>query len=364
MLVGAALASHAAQDAPPRFAPPGDATEDFAVEPLIGNLAGPCGLVLRPGSPDGEPPELFFSEAAAGRVMRLQLGDELAAMAAVEGFPTRPCDALGGAHVGPLGLAFLTRTKLAVGEAGLGPGADLVRVYVIDAAAAAYDAVDATVGPITAGRRPAEGAFFGLALLEDGALFATALAAESKETKATKEEGDQDDSPADEAFLLKATVDANQVADLQRFVQLSDAGGSHPTAVTLNPNPDAQYLLVGLQGRADDAADSAIAFYSPHSGRQALTLPCGLRDVVALAYSPRGQLYAADASWADPAAGGIYRIDAAMIDGRQACRPVKIAAIVRPVSLAFGGDGNLYAAAWGAAGADAAGEIVRITGAF
>jgi hypothetical protein len=54
------------------------------------------------------------------------------------------------------------------------------------------------------------------------------------------------------------------------------------------------------------------------------------------------------------------------VDGRESCRPVKIAAIKRPTALAFTADGALYVTAFGDSagdddGAKPAGALLRIT---
>ena len=341
-VVASATSSRSAETKTPweSFADPADETEQFHAEPVVAGLARPCGLAFRPGAPEGVPAVLYFSEAGAGRVVRVDLDDSPAPIPAIIGFPTRTVPSLGGANLGPLGTAFLTRAKLAVAEAGSGA----IRVYSIDEVAPAeYGAPDHAAGPVRGS--PAGTGLFSLALLEDKALFAAGPEAPG----------------ATPSLVLKASLAANQLTDLQQFVPLAKLPqASAPTALAINFSPDSPYVVAGTAGEPGPQADSEIAFLSPRTGAKALALPCGLRDVVALAYSPGGQLYAADASWADPTAGGVYRIDAAMVAGRQACRPVKIASLLRPMSLAFGPDGVLYAAAWGSE--ENEGRLLRIAG--
>jgi hypothetical protein len=103
-----------------------------------------------------------------------------------------------------------------------------------------------------------------------------------------------------------------------------------------------------------------------------MALPTGLRDVVALAYSPSSnRLYAADLAWSAAGEGGIYRLDAGKVDGRSGLKAIKIASLERPTALAFAADNTLYAVALGAPmkdgdkqDQDAAkkGMLVKITG--
>jgi hypothetical protein len=282
--------------------------------------------------------ELFFSESGAGRVVRVAADKQDEVTAVVTGFPRAPWSSDPGRQVGPLGLAFITRTKLAVGTGGLGLGEDLIRVYALpaDAVALEYDQADHSVGPVPADSRSetGEGGFLSLATIEEEiekALFAASSG---------------DDA---EGWILKAALGGNRLSDLRPFIATRRvAGAAAPTSVTINPKPRAHYLVVGQMGEAGDDRDSRITFYGPATGAMALNLNAGLYDVCGLAYSrPSGDLYAIDFAWANPEAGGVYRIESAEVDGRESCRAVKIASVRRPTSLAFAPDGALYVTAFG-----------------
>ncbi|MAT71667.1 MAG: hypothetical protein CMJ58_19345 [Planctomycetaceae bacterium] len=362
LIIGAPSRPARADEVPtlqPPAAEAGDISAEFQSEQFLGDLNKPVGLAFRIGVGETVAPELYFAEAAAGRVSRVRLGAGQQPAPFIEGFPTRASKSLNGAEIGPLGLAFITRTKLAVGEAGAGPGVDLVRVYSLGEGPASlrYDQTDHVVGPVKPTRQPAQGGFYALALLADNALVVSSL--EAGET------ADGGQPVPGGPWLLKATVNANKAADLQRLASSSSPGPPGPFAgVTFHSDPNLPYVVASAPGVADESPDSALAWFSLQSGRVAMALPSGLRDVMAVAYSQSGQLYVADASWADPAAGGVYRIDAAMVDGLQACRPVKIAAVPCPAALAFGPDGKLYVSSWGDPDDDASGQVVRITGKF
>ncbi len=321
----------------PAFAEPADESSKYTVEKIATDLNNPCGLALRPNLPAGAPYELFFSESGAGQVVRISTDKPAEKTPVITGFPMGKFGDDREYAVGPLGLEFLTRTKLAVGTGGLGNGEDVVRVYALptDAKSLAYDQADHSVGPIPKDSRSktGEGAFFALAKIEDEldkALYVTSA-------------GDPD-----QGWVLKASMAGNKLADLQPFIATRRIiGAGSPSAATVNTKSRSHYLLIGQMGAKGSERDSLIGFYGPTSGTPALILKTGLYDVTGLAYSPSGDLYALDFAHANPKSGGVYRIDAADVNGRQSTRAVKITAIERPTSLAFTPDGVLYVTAFG-----------------
>lgn len=357
--------SGAAQDAPdkaeqasipppPAFAESGDESTKYIVEKIATDLDNPCGLVLRPSPPAGGPYELFFSESGAGQVVRLSTDKPAEKTPVITGFPLAQFREDSAYAIGPLGLEFITRTKLAVGTGGLGKGNDLVRVYSLpaDDSALTYEQADHSVGPIPNDSRSntGEGLFFALAKIEDEldkALYVTSS-------------GDPD-----QGWVLKASMAGNKLADLQPFIATRRVTGiGSPSAATVNPKSRSHYLLIGQMGDQGDERDSLLGFYGPTTGTPAVILKSGLYDITGLAYSPSGDLYALDAAHADPKSGGVYRIDAADVDGRQSARAVKIAAIERPTSLAFTPDGFLYVTAFGesaGAGQPPTGALLKIS---
>jgi hypothetical protein len=332
------VSTHAEQAAIPNFAEPADESAQYTVETLATGLNHPCGLAVRPSAPEAGPFELFFSESGAGRVVRISTDKPSEVTPIVTDFPIAALDdATLAERAGPLALAFLTKSKLAVGAGGLPLGEDQIRVYALpdDAMPLKYDQADHSVGPVPAGDRTktGEGDFFALARIDEDvekALYAVSA-------------GD-----AEQGWLLKAAAAGNKLADLQPFIATTKiTGAGRPLAVTVNPRPRSHYLLVGQAGETGDERDSVIGFYGPATGTPALMFKAGLYDVAGLAYSSNGDLYAVDLGLHNKQVGGVYRIDAAEVDGRESCRPVKIAAVERPTSLAFTPDGSLYVTAFG-----------------
>ena len=141
-----------------------------------------------------------------------------------------------------------------------------------------------------------------------------------------------------------------------------------PVAVTISPRGE---IVVGQMGEINIEGDSLVTFYNAKSGEMLMNLPAdGLYDITALAYSPKGQLYAADFAWMNHdtetgvnAGGGIYQLIAANKDGQQAITKKLIAELDKPSAMAFGIDGSLYVTVIGPHKADqdaAEGKLVRI----
>jgi hypothetical protein len=349
LLVTWAKAARCFADEPPPFAEARDESDLYAVETVIANLDNPASVAVRPGWTATGPFELYIAESGAGQVVRLMSDNATSATPAVTGFPLKRLDGDPGFEVGPLGLEFLSRNRLAVGTGGLGAGADLVRVYALpdDNAAIPYEKADHSAGPVAPGSRSkaGEGVFFSLAKT-DKALFVA------------PHSGD------DQGWILKALLDANRAAALEpAMATRATAGVPSPAAVTVDPRPQHHYLVVGQRGLPTAERDSRLTMYSPTSGAVALNLNAGLRDIFALAYSPTGDLYAADFSSAQPDEGGVFRLEAARVDGRESCRAVKIAGVVRPTALAFTADGALYVTAFGARSDDdrPSGALLKVT---
>ena len=134
--------------------------------------------------------------------------------------------------------------------------------------------------------------------------------------------------------------------------------------MAIDPRDHHHYLVVGARGEDTDAPDSRLTMYSPTSGAVALNVATGLRDIKAIAFSPGGDLYATDFADAAVDEGGVFRLEAAEVDGRESCRAIKIAAVVRPTSLAFAFDGTLYVTALGKyedAGAKPTGALLKVS---
>jgi len=312
-------------ESPVTFAPVGDESENYSVETVLEGLDRPGGVVFRANSAKAGPHELFLVENGAGRIIRIGTNGPREIHEVVTGLLKNSLEGDFFSQLGPVGLAFLTRTKLAVGGGGQGA----VGVYLLpdDGSAVAADEANHTVGA------SGNGAFFAIAQ-SDTTLFMTG-------------------ANGDRGWIFQSEIEANRLATLSSFAtssfattKKSDAHGM-ATGIAISPSPRPPFLVVAYPGNLETRQDSTISFYVSSIGTVAMNLGTGLHDVVALAYSPTGQLYAVDLAWEKEEASGVYR-----------------PSVQRPTSMAFTPDGTLYVTALGASDSKKQGVLVKITGKF
>ncbi len=310
---------------------------------VASGLAHPWGIAIQPGSFD-----VLVSETSAGQITRISPAKNHQASPAITGFGVESENKPFGLGWGPLGLAFLDRVTLAVGEGSHPRGEDLIRVYTLpdDNHALTVDAAAQKLGPIAAGAEAGggEGDFL--------------CVANSPSELFVVGEGDRE-----QGWILRAALNGVTAGQLKTFVKTKpDTGAIAPNALAISKRGE---IVLGLRGTLDKPNDSVLAFYNGRSGKLLLRLETQLNDVAGLAYHPRsGLLYAIDLSWSDPSRGGLYRLDSVLEQGRQAIRPLRVATLERPTSMAFAPDGTLYVTVLGAdvSPTSKSGQVIRIRG--
>ncbi len=312
------------------------------VETVVGGLSNPCGLAIQP-----ETGHVFVSDSAAGRIIRVVDGK---AEDVITGFPQ---DIYGKGpmySIGPLGLAFLDKDTLVVGDGGFKDGEEYVRIYTIPAAGKAaldYDKdTKAKLGPILGKDdvKP-EGNLYGVAIGKT-AIYVTCNGDDTK------------------GWISKIDINGTKFGDLARYIPTKEAVEvDAPVAITLSAEGE---LVVGQMGEMNVAKDALLTFYSAKTGKKLLNLPTGLFDITGLAYQPKtGLLFATDFAWMDAKEGGLFRLDRKMKDGKMGVEAVKVVGLDKPTALAFAADGTLYATVVGPKGekdnAPKEGSLVKIT---
>jgi DNA-binding beta-propeller fold protein YncE len=313
--------------------------QDRKPETVLVNLLNPCGIAIQP-----QTGHVFVSSRFGVYCYdpSYKKPKEHRAAVEIDGYPDRAGVFGSGPkyEIGPLGLAFLDKDHLVVGDGSRRAGEDFVRVYKIPAKLPGAndwtkeDAAVASVGPIKAGTDSAkgEGTFYGVAV-GAGAIWATS-------------QGDATKGWVAKAEIKDAKASELKIGELKPSIatmSATDSVGPGPITFT----PDGKELIVGLVGSTDsDSADSVLAFYDPTNGSLKRKLKTGLRDVSGLAYSPKTHtLYATDFAWKTPHEGGLFALK---IEG-DTVTTTKIAALDKPTALAFDPSGHLYVSIMGTA---------------
>jgi len=297
--------------------------QELEPELLVTNLENPSGIAIQP-----ETGHVFV--ASRYGVYRYTPQEHDVSLEIV-GFPK---DVYGKGpmyDVGPLGLAFLDKERLVVGDGSRPDGSELVRIYKVgteplDKPQKEDDAVY-TGGPIEAGEQTAkgEGNFYGVAIGAD-AIFITCNGDDTKGWVSKIELSDGEPGELKPAIATKVATEVDA-----------------PVAITFSP--DGKDLIVGQMGEMNVPGDSLYTVYDPNSGDLKQSLQTNLSDIAGMAYSPSGKLYVTDFAWAQTADGGLFRID---VEGEE-LKTDKILSLDKPTALAFAEDGSLYVAVFGTA---------------
>jgi DNA-binding beta-propeller fold protein YncE len=292
--------------------------EDAKFETVLGGLSNPCGVVVQP-----ETGHVFVSDSATGRVIRIVEGK---AQDVVTGSPK---DVYGKGpffDIGPLGLVFLDKATLVVGDGGLKDGDEYLRLFTVpEAGQPALDfEKDATKsGPLAASEGVlGEGNLYGLAATK-AAVYVTCNGDDTK------------------GWVSKADITGTKLGKLERFIPTKEAVEvDAPVGITISPRGE---IVIGQMGEVNKPKDSLLTFYSAKTGMKLLNAETGLYDITGLAYSPKtGNLYATDFAWMATGEGGLFRLDSDPNNPAAGVKAVKIAALDKPTALAFAPDGTLY----------------------
>lgn len=318
-------------------------TAEPKVEVVLDGLDHPTAVAVQP-----ESGLVYVVESARGRVIRVVNGQlqevitglPVAATAEEGRIPTQK-------PLGPLGLAFLGPQTLAVGGGGGKSGEDFLGLFQLKEAAEGPLSADAATSRFQLPADTAmagEGSFYGVAV-SSTAIFVTCRGDEAK------------------GWVARAEREAEgQFKSLERWLPTTERTQvPTPMAATFSPQG---HLVIGQTGKFDSQRDARLTFYSPHDSRLLLNLPTGLLDLTGLAYGPDQLLYATDLAHAEPAAGGLFRLVAKLVNGRQTCEAQRVLPLDKPTALAVGKEADWYITVLGTAPANEptpAGKLLRVT---
>ena len=286
------------------------------IEVVLDGLKNPCGVAVQPGTG-----HVFVSDSAAGKIVRVVDGktEDVIIGSAQDVYGKGP-----KYDIGPLGITFLDKQRLATGDGGYKDGEEYVRVFKVPEpgqSALSYDE-GTTIGPIEESENiKAEGNLYGI-VATNAAIFVTCNGDDTK------------------GWVARATVNGTKFGPLERFIATKEAVNvDAPVAITVSPRGE---VVVGQMGEISVGNDSLLCFYNANDGKLLMNKETGLHDITDLAYSPKGHLYATDFAWSALDEGGLFRLDREIVEGEQQVSPVKITGLDKPTAMAFGKDGELY----------------------
>lgn len=293
--------------------------QDFDVETVVSGLNNPSGIAIQPETGD-----VFVADSGALRVVRVRDGK---IEPVIVDFPK---DTYGKGpiyDIGPLGLLFLDKNTLVVGGGGNSDGEERLRLFSIPEAGA--EPIKAEVSDRESKRLAAvgdvvgEGNFYGLTRGLKG-IYVTC-------------NGDDAKGWVSRATLGNGNGGQQKLGEFMRLIPTKELTGVNaPVGITMSPE---NHLVVGQMGAIEGQPDSLLTFYS-EEGELLIKFQTGLNDITGLAYGPKhGRLFATDFRWADPNAGGVFKLVAV---GTDKCRSDLIAKLRKPTALAFNDQGDLF----------------------
>jgi|TARA_R110001592_G_scaffold93367_1_gene271151 DNA-binding beta-propeller fold protein YncE len=297
------------------------------VKTLVTNLESPSGIAIQDGTGHVFVASRYgvYRYDAKGKTVDLEIA----------GYPTDVYGKGPKYNIGPLGVAFMDKDHLVVGDGSRPDAEELVRIYKVgDKPLEKWvkeDTAVQTLGPIKAGDKSAkgEGNFYGVAV-GDGAIYITCNGDDTK------------------GWVAKSVIKDGKAGPLEPSIATKEATNvDAPVAITFSP--DGKELVIGQMGEVNVAGDSLLTFYDPKTGKLTKSLKTGLSDIAGLAYSPKTKkLYATDFSWVDAAKGGLFELK---IDGDKVTAE-KVISLDKPAAIAFDKEGNLYLTVFGTQGKD------------
>ncbi|MFO1066865.1 MAG: hypothetical protein U0892_23670 [Pirellulales bacterium] len=288
------------------------AQDGLKVETIVEGLDNPAGLAIQP-----ETGVVFVSESGASRVVKIVDGK---AEPVVTDFPVDVYGKGPKYNIGPLGLLFINQNTLVVGGGDLPDGEEQLRVFDLKDLKEPLKADKSKLSKTLAaeGDIKGEGNFYALAATPD-AIYVTCNGDDTK------------------GWVSKATIKDGEITGYERYLATKEATEiDAPVGITISPRGE---LVVGQMGEITVPNDGLITFYDAASKEMLLNLKTNLHDITALAYSPRGQLYALDFAWADTKQGGLFQI---LADGDKGVKTKKIKELDKPTAMAFDAEGALY----------------------
>ncbi|GAB5402557.1 MAG: hypothetical protein Aurels2KO_07880 [Aureliella sp.] len=302
---------------------------------VLQGLNNPCGVAIQPETGD-----VFVADSGNYQIIKMGVGES---DPVITDFPKDVYGKGPKVNIGPLGLLFLSKDALVVGGGGQPDGAELLRVYKVPADGESIKAeeTEATFSLAETDDVKGEGNFYALA--SDGeAVYVTCNGDDTK------------------GWVSRAAIKDGTLVDFERYLATKEATEvDAPVGITMSPQDQGGYMVVGQMGEISIPGDSLLSFYDEEKNLR-LNLETGLHDICAVAYSSRKRLYVLDYAWADTTQGGLFQV-VADEESDSGMKTVKIMSLDKPTAMAFAPDGSLYITALGPAeDANSKGILIKI----
>lgn len=323
------------QDEEPEEKDEGQASEgEMEAQVVLEDLNNPCGLAFQP-----ETGTLFVADSGNHQVIKVVDGK---AEPMITDFPHDVYGKGPIVNIGPLGLLFLNKNTLVVGGGGLPDGEELLRVYELpeNDEPIKADGMKSSFRLEETDDIKGEGNFYALAATPE-AIYVTCNGDDTK------------------GWVARAVLEGQQIESYERYLATKEATQvDAPVGVAISPEG---YLVIGQMGEINIPSDSLITFYDANSKEMLLNIETDLHDIAAVAYSPRGQMYVLDYSWADPSQGGLFQI-IEDLESDTGVRTKKIMSLDKPTAMAFDADGSLFITVLGEADEEgnSKGQLIQV----
>jgi hypothetical protein len=276
--------------------------------------------------------DLFVAEAAAGQVVRIDQQGKVVPV--ITGFLLGKLESEWGFEAGPLSLCFLSKRVLLVGSSG-GDQQDLLRVFVLDEQT--KQTADAAVSSIKI-ESPYGGGVGGMLGLaaSPNAVFVSQGYPSAQVSRINR-------SGVEDVGQIDRFLDSKAVEFL-----------GHVGGLAISPYG---YLVMCQAGKLQQP-DGQLAFFDSISGRNLRTIETDLVDPIAVAYSPRRQMYLLDFG-SKASSAGLYRITEDR-NQKPRIKSAQIAKLEQPTSLTFDNSGDMFVTLLGS---ESTGQLVKIVSA-
>jgi glucose/arabinose dehydrogenase len=277
---------------------------------VLGGLKRPTAVAIQPKSG-----ELFIAEAGAGRIGRLNdVPGSYDILSVIDGFSADGDSENSGLQ----NIAFADKYTLIVAT-GEADGQSAVQVYRIPPAGSIEAGDLRSVLDVAPEGQPLAARSLALAWIDDKLFLAGRGASRGFLTDIQW----NDDGQNACHLLTKRPGEVNS-----------------PTAMTQGPRGE---LLVANMGGSGDQTDSTLLIFDIPSSEARASVAVGLRDLVAVALSPRTRLlYGLERTGGGSQPGGLYRLDVKEDEGELICVPARLMTLNQPTAMAFAPDGTLF----------------------